>query len=84
MLLRIDRRQAGVVVLAGVEPRAGVGDLVRLPGGAVPARVMEAVIEAALAAREAAAVFLHREDHARPLVGVEFQIGHPGDVVGSP
>ena len=81
-IVGIEGGEARIVVLPGIEPRAGVGDLVHPPRRAVPAGVIEPVVEASLAARQAAAVFLHREDHVRPLGSVQLQVAHPGHVVG--
>src|SRR5207249_9256507 len=69
----VEGGESGVVVFPGVQPPAGVGDLVYPPRRAVPTGVFEPVVEASLAARQAAAVFLNGERQVRPLSRIQLR-----------
>src|SRR5438067_12748780 len=67
----IQRAETGIVIFTRVEPRPGVRDLFVVPRRSIPPGVVVAQIHAALAARQAAAVVLRREEDVRPIVAIE-------------
>ena len=82
--MRIDGRKAGVVVFTGIEPRAGAGDFVVVPGTAIPAGQPKSMVEAGLARRLPGAVLLHGVDKQQFAVGQRVEIGGPSHGVRRP